>query len=332
MAKLKAGDILQDDLREHPAVEAWCKLQSVMVVPRRIETLKKRVPNETKGGKKFVCRLVGIGPMGSNIIGKRCRYGKAMTERAIYESILPNIPLPTLRYYGMLKEPDGKFCWLFFQDAGETFYLSNSAAHRMVGAKWLAMLHTISSELAACLSLPDRTTAYYLWVLQSARNTILECLSNSTLPAADFMLLEAIVKHCNLLESRWNQLEEFCEEIPLTIVHGDFVGKNLRVRSGPNGDELMVFDWGTAGYGVPASDLAGVDIRVYQSIVWQSWPRLDIQKARKLSVIGKIFRFLAAIRWESQNFKHQWFERPMKNMRKYESWLDNAIRTSGWWA
>ena len=37
MPRLKAGEILQDDLMEHPAVEAWCKLQSVMVVPRRIE-------------------------------------------------------------------------------------------------------------------------------------------------------------------------------------------------------------------------------------------------------------------------------------------------------
>ena len=209
-------------------------------------------------------------------------------------------------------------------------YLSNSAAHRMIGAKWLAMLHTISADLPAYLSLPDRTPKYYLWVLRSARDTMLENVGSPAFKPADLMLLETILGHFDVVEFHWNKLEEFCDEIPLTIVHGDFVSKNLRLRSGPNGDELLVFDWGTAGYGVPASDLGGVDIPVYQSLVRQSWPHLDIQKARQLLVTGKVFRLLAAIRWECQNFKHQWLERPIQNMRIYESWLDNTIRNSTW--
>ena len=43
--------------------------------------------------------------------------------------------------------------------------------------------------------------------------------------------------------------------MPRTFIHGDFAPKNMRVRAGPGGSTLLCFDWGSAGWGVPAADL-----------------------------------------------------------------------------
>src|SRR5207247_194188 len=86
-------------------------------------------------------------------------------------------------------------------------------------------------------------------------------------PGAGGLLIEASVSQLNLLEARWSQVESFCDRMPGTLVHGDFVGKNMNIRTSTDGLALMVFDWETAGWGTPAADVAKVDLDAYWAVV-----------------------------------------------------------------
>lgn len=342
MAKHETIRIVQTNLLEHPAVQAWRELllplplqdfrqdlrQSGQVEPERIEILKGKLPNQTRKIKRFVCRLVGLGPAGSAVIGKRCGRPNAVIESTIYEDILPYLPVPSLNYYGLVEETNGQFCWLFLEDAGEEAYSAHLAGHRALSTQWLGLMHTSAAQMAAPAGLPDKGPKHYLKHLQLVRDAILRHLDNHTLLAGDLAPLQAIVCQCDVLESHWDQVEEVCEGIPQTLVHGDFVIKNLRVRSNQAGMVLLPFDWGETGWGVPAIDLIDVDVAAYWSVVHDHWPWLDVQTIQRLAIVGKIFRCLDAIYWELSGFEYDWSKIPIGCMRIYASWLADAIRAA----
>jgi aminoglycoside phosphotransferase (APT) family kinase protein len=114
--------------------------------------------------------------------------------------------------------------------------------------------------------------------------------------------------------------------VPLTIVHGDFIHKNIRLREGEYGTELLAFDWEKAGYGTPAADLAWVDPLTYYLVVSSAWPQIDFETVQRLVRAAKIFRLLASIHWEAHWLAYQWVENPMANMRLYSYQLKNATR------
>src|SRR5439155_16761485 len=72
----------------------------------------------------------------------------------------------------------------------------------------------------------------------------------------DVRMLKALVGDLDVLEARWSEVEKMCQEGYRTVVHGDFVIKNVRVRTTPAGTRLLVFDWEQAGWGIPCADLA----------------------------------------------------------------------------
>lgn len=330
------GHLRQTNLLEHPAVQAWHELslplpsrnQRINESPERIEILKGKLPNQTRKIKRLVCRLVGLGPAGSAVIGKRCGRPNAVIESTIYKDILPYLPVPSLTYYGMVEEANGVFCWLFLEDAGEEAYSAHLAEHRALSAQWLGLVHTSTAQVAAPAGLPDKGPKHYLKRLQTVRDALLRYLTNHALQADDLAPLQTIVGQCDVLESYWDQVEEVCEKIPQTLVHGDFVVKNLRIRSSPAGMALLPFDWGEAGWGVPAIDLMDVDVAAYWPVVHAHWPWLSVQAIQQLAIVGKIFRCLDAIYWELGGFKYEWSKRPISCMRIYASRLADAIQAA----
>ena len=316
--------IYKADLTKHPATQAWLKLHPQMSLPLRIVELK---PTHRKSA---VYRLDGAGPEKSAVIAKRCLNKTAMIERKIYEQILPNVPVSTLKYYGTLEELYSDYSWIFLEDAGDIWYSNSNAEHRTLAAKWLGSMHTSTSQMVSNDFLPDKGAMYYLNVLRSTRKTIERNLSNPALQADDIVLLNAIVDQLDGIESNWDKVDKFCETIPKTLVHGDFVGKNVRIRHCQNGNALFPFDWESAGYGVPAPDLESLDIIAYQTTVAKSWLSLDIKKAQRLAKIGRIYRVLMLISWASENLSYPWVEKTIQNyMSFYHSWLSKSIRAIG---
>ncbi len=335
MPKHAPRELLQTDLLEDLTVKAWSSLQPERVEPKSVEILREK-------RDRAVCRLEGIGLAGSAVIAKRCRQDDAVIERTIYEEVLPRLPITSLYYYGLVEEPDGNFCWLFLEDAGGENYSPYIEEHRALAAQWLGHLHTSAAYITAADPLPERGPGHYLEHLQSGRAKILRNLANPELKAEGRVVLEDILSQCEFLESRWQQVEEFCAGLPRTLVHGDFTGKNLRVRDGQAGIALLAFDWEKAGWGIPAPDLArsallgsggfsaNPDIVTYWSIVRDHWPSFDFQTMQQLANCGTMFRCLAAIDWKAQSLAYEGVRWIVEEMRIYRTELSDAIQSATW--
>jgi hypothetical protein len=314
-----SSEIRHTSAEEHPAARAWRETQPGRGEPERIDTLKE-------AEKSAVYRLKGVGPGGSTVIAKRCRTTTALIERTVYEEILPHLPITALHYYGF-RQQDGEFCWLFLEDGGWERYSPYSKEHRALVARWLGLMHTSAARLATATRLPDRGPGHYLEHLRSARHTILRNLANPALSTDDITVLNAVVAQCDLLESRWSRVETCCEGIPSTLVHGDFRPMNVHVRGDRGGSALLPMDWETAGWGVPAPDLAKrVDLTAYWTVVRECWPTLDLPAIQRLAKLGTVFRRLAAMNWESVNLEHEWLDKPMARVRAYHTELAEAIQ------
>ena len=313
------NEVVRGNPLEFPAVQAWRQLRK-------------------RKSRSAIYRLAGVGPRGS-VIAKWCRPATAAVERAVYEEVLPHLPLTALRCYGSFEEDDGKFCWLFLEDGGGQEYSPEREEHRVLAAGWLGLLHTSATRVAAAARLPDRGPGHYLDHLRSARAAILGNLTNGALSAEDRAVLKAIVRQCDALESRWDQVQRMCDRMPRTLVHGDFVVKNVNVRPGPAGPAFLAFDWETAGWGVPAPDLVQAllldrvssvspDLPTYWRAVRDSWPHLSIEDIRRLADLGSVFRLLAMIHWLSLDLAYPWVSKPMAGMRIYHAELAQVVRAT----
>jgi hypothetical protein len=329
MVEQHQARIGEADLKEHPAYLAWRELQFGNAIPERIEILKGKLHKYPQRNNRLVYRLVGVGSNGYSVIGKLCERDKALIEKTIYEEILPQLPITSLNYYGTMEAANREYCWIFLEYVGERAYSRHSEEHRQLGAHWLAQMHTSTSHKDLPVYLPDKGSRHYLKRLRSARNGILQHLTNHVLQPDVLATYKNIVDQCDLLESHWAQLEKTCEEIPQTLVHGDFIARNLRVRDDEVGMTLIPFDWGEAGWGVPAPDIMHVEVHAYWSMARNHWPWLNAKAVQRSTIIGKIFRCLDAINWELPRYKYGWPKRAMRKMRIYNSWLNDAIRAAG---
>ena len=136
-------------------------------------------------------------------------------------------------------------------------------------------------------------------------------------------------------EQCWHHIESVCALAPRTIVHGDLVAKNIRVRrDGTHGTQLVVFDWEKAGVGVPSIDLSSIpcDLDHYVSSVRSTWPTVSMPVAEDLSRIGRLFRSIARLKWEIAALPFEWsaeisFERSTQLLHDANGSLGIAART-----
>jgi hypothetical protein len=321
---------------EHPAMQAWSQLYSKRSKPNFIELL-------SEGRKSCVYRLDGVGPGGTAVIAKRSRAGEARVEQTIYEEVLPDLPISSLTFYGVVDEPGTEFRWLFLEDAENADFTYFSEQHRKLAARWLGLMHVCAERVFAVSRLPDRGPQHYLDHLHSSRRIIEENLGDPALHSQDLEVLDSILLQGRLLESRWMRVVELCRRYPRTLVHCDFAHKNLRVRSNTCGINLVAFDWEMAGYGIPAPDIAecsgrGVPRRItgglpdselvdYWEVVREPWSYLDLPAMTELAELGAVFRSLLAISWESESIGRGWW--PIEELRGYQADLAIALENLG---
>ncbi len=303
----------------HPAARAWAAF-GAGPAPAAVEALK-----ETRKGAAY--RLAGAGPGGSAVVAKRCRRETARVERVVYEVALPGLALAP-DYRGYLEDGDGESAWLFVEDAAGREYSPDDAAHRAAAARWQAALHTAGHRPGLARLLPDRGPAHYLQHLHAGRQRALAGLDNSELRPEDRAMLRSLAARCEALAADWARVEAACAGCPATLVHGDFVEKNLRVRPGP---ALLAFDWEMAGWGTPAADLAECpDLGAYAEAVRGVWPRFGAAGLRRLAGCGRLFRALAAVSWTSWRLAYPWPGRAVNHLRCYEAELAALGRDRPW--
>ena len=314
---------LRRNLRRHPAVKAWCQLRPECRGPEKLEIM-----HWSESGDIAVYRLGGVGSAGSAVIAKRCGRARALHEHAVYAEVLATAPFTSLRSYGYLEEPEGGFCWLFLEDAGSERYSPDIEKHRALAARWLGLLHTYAAQICVHTQFPDRGPNWYLKQLKSAREAMLRHRANPALEDDHRVTIEGVIAQCDFLESRWDELERLCEGIATTLVHGDFVRKNVAVRTENTGIVLLPFDWEHSGWAVPAADLAHVDLATYWSTVRAHWPNLDKAALERLANAGKIFQLLNAFEWESYKIDTQRPNLATQNYALYRTRMAHAIEES----
>lgn len=292
--------------------------------------------------RRCVYRLLHATDDDQPIIAKR--YGAAghEVERMLYREVLPLLPVSTPRYYGEIEAGDG-YLWIFLEDVGTRRFTPTSAAHRRLAACWLGMLHTTASNLPARERLPNRGPQHYRSHLETGRRLIVENLANPALQTDDVTLLRSVLALTNTVERRWAELEAICAAAPSTLVHGDFRPKNVYVRNGERERRLLPIDWETAGWGVPAADLAPqrhryvpqVDLDAYRHVVRERWPDVDMALVRRLMWVGLIFRRLAAIEWAAVSLVYPRADvlaDAMGRIRVYNEELGRALTDAEWGA
>ena len=213
-------------------------------------------------------------------------------------------------------------------------------------ALWLGMLHRSAAGDARAAQLPDAGPARYLGYLRAGRERVRGNLGNRALTEADRTILNALLEQLDVVESRWPAIERACQGLPVTLVHGDFRPKNVRIRDTHVGAALYVLDWEMAGWGVPAADLASaigpamtvaIDPEVYRDALRERWPDLDDHALQRLAILGRIFQGLAGAQWSSASLVFEAVShliRPVGAMRHYRANLAEAMRVGvedlGW--
>lgn len=323
------------NLTGHPGVRAWNELDGIE--PASIELW--RHANLTKPA---IYRLTFASPRKPAVFAKRYVNTSPTLERWMYERVLPDLPLTTPRYYGSNHGDDGSH-WLFIEDVGAERLSPGDPVQRVLAARWLALLHRSAADLPLAEQLPDAGPSRYLGHLRSARENIRRSAGNRGLTVEGHDILRRTLDQHDALESHWSELERACDGMPATLVHGDFRPKNVRVRADDAGPALYPIDWETAGWGVPAADLAPargpglimlVDSPAYETVVSKRWPDLDATVIRRLSILGHLFRALAGIDWETISLTFEspdCLKKPLTCISHYGMRISEALGAAQGW-
>ena len=297
MPRRKVLEILTEGVREHRAAQAWLQVQPDSRMPASLELLQRR-------RYSTVYRLNDVRQDGTSVIAKRCRTATARIERMIYQELLPLTGMPTLKCYGTVEEADGDFCWVFLEDATGAAYSPQLPDNRALAGRWLAETQLATGSPNLRSSLPNRALNHYLQSLHGCRAIVLHHMDASELPAADAEVLRRVATYIDAIESLWNEIDEICEVMPPSLVHGDFVKKNMRIRDTAGGPALLVFDWEYAGWGVPATDLAqftdkvaSPDLSIYCSILQRNHSHLNLRDIQAVAACGNLLRMIDQISW-----------------------------------
>jgi hypothetical protein len=324
------------ELPGHPVLLAWLSVSGSP--PDRVEQILRRGTRS----KPALYRLDFTRDGRPSVFAKHGPASRIEPERKVYESILPHVPVTSPRFFGACSEPDGT-AWLFVEDVGDVRYSQDDRAHRELAARWLGRMHGVTAAMAGRVPLPPAGQERYLGHLRSARATILENLGNEALSAEARAVLSAVLGQFDRLESAWPRLERACAAFPVTLLHADFQPKNLRIRDSGGDPELHPIDWETAGWGVPAADLARLLRRgpvshvaapVYAETIREHLPQLDLAAIERLSVIGVVFQSLAGVDWSCAELHFDsaaWLIEPINTMRLYHARIHDALDSSGEW-
>jgi aminoglycoside phosphotransferase (APT) family kinase protein len=309
---------------ERAAREAWRSLAGGRADPARIELLK-RGPRGTA-----VHRLVFPRAAGPAVIAKRAPLATAEVERIVYERLLHDLPVPTLRYHGSVQDAEAGFRWLFVEEARGSKYRREWRSHRVAAARWLATLHRSLAGIPAVPELPDRRAGHYRRLLRSVREALDRRLGDPALAPDGKAVLEAVLGHCDRLAERWSELEAACEGAPLTLVHGDFVDHNVHVRREASGLVFLPFDWEKAGWGVPAEDISSVDGDAYRDAMGNGASRLEPGAIGRLASAGRIFRCLVFLDWVVFGGAFARLDLEIEPIGLCRSWLDALVEEAAW--
>lgn len=318
---------------EHPAVAAWRELEPSASMPHHVDVLRNHM-GQSPGRKSAVYRLSYTGRGGAPVIAKLSKRSSVHIEAFVYQEILPSLPMPSVYCYGVLDEDEDR-AWIFLDEVRGPRFDEERLDHRRLAAEWLGAIHAATAELDRVKQLPALGLDRYLVYLRRGREKIERNAGNSALGREDIDVLTTLVERLDALEARWSEVESLCAVAPRCLVHGDFIAKNVKVRSEDDAGVLYAMDWESAGWGVAVEDLGGLDqtiadfggtdIEAYRQAVRPVWSTLDRPGAERLIYVGIILRYLAWIQATSSGLRADWVDGTVASLRSYAHRLDEAL-------
>jgi hypothetical protein len=304
------------------ALVAWHQILPGAPDDVAVEILKPR------NRKSAVYRLIGAGAQNENVIAKRCSRSTADHEEKIYRLVLSRLPVPTLSLYGVIASANGRFSWMFLQDASDAAFEMREQKHRETAAHWLAALHSFDADDELRSSLPDRGQSHYLEILDVAHDVPLSALENPVLQRDERFILADLERNCRRLKQRSETIREICGALPASVVHGDMGAKNLRMGGTAHDPVLLPLDWETSGWGCAAMDLSIADLATYQKRL--SRGGLNRALLENAARIGRVFWCLAPMRGHASSLMASHVTRIMNKMRFYQGEVAAAMTDSKW--
>ncbi len=307
-------------LEERDVTRAWESLAGAGAAPKRTELIHRH-------NKSLVFRLFGVRARGASdarVIAKKCRAETARIERDAYLR-LTRLQLESPAYHGFVEDADAGWGWLFIEDAAGVRFDSKDDMHRTLAARWLAALHTSTSDGVA--DLPDRGAAYYETHLCEARAVLRARFDELQHDAGARRVLNAALEMCDQVASVWPRIQSVSAGMPETWVHNDFSKFNVRVRKNGGAPQLMAFDWEISGRGLPTIDVLVADSREYLQCVRPHWPQVNDDAFARALEVATLWRGLASLHWETINMHPRYPEWRVRNIEIYLERMTPAQRS-----
>jgi hypothetical protein len=327
------AQVVGDGTHAHPAAVAW-RLLSRGHPPRQIRILKER----SKGLRKSaVYWLAEAGPEGEHIVAKLAQRAVALREAHVYETLLAPLGTPAPRLHGSV-EHDERFTWLFLDDVGGRPYEPLTDAHRRLAGGWLARLHVRAAE-RVLTGLPDRGLEQFLMALRTGARATESVADHPDLSTDERTGLRRARRALDVTEARWPEIQALAAPLPVTLVHGDLVRKNVRVAGAPGESTLLAFDWERSGRGTAALDLAQLEgsrrfsanpcLDAYRAELRNNGLDIPLEDVRRAAMVGTILRCLDGVEWAASGLSPRWVHNPTADLTVYGLWLDRALQTIG---
>jgi Ser/Thr protein kinase RdoA (MazF antagonist) len=306
-----------DPPADQPAFQAW-RRSRLGKDPARVELLKE-------SWKTLACRLVGCGPGGADVVAMRRAAETTLVERTIYRDVLTHVSAPHPELLGVVDEPGSGVSWMFLEDAGEIVPDLRDPAHRALLGRWLGRLHVDLAGRSFGAALPDRSSAHHRGALEACRSAMSTALAgNEHLDAQGARVFRAALRRLDLIEAAWPRIVEGLDDLPQSLVHGDLVRKNLRLRHAGSASSIVAFDWEMAGWGTPLVDLGSIDLGAYDAVAGPFWGARSTMLER-LADVGRLFGLIAAISWEVPYLEGPWLRRPVNRIAIYHARLGSVL-------
>lgn len=325
---------LWSDLVHERALLSARKLFGSFHTPQTISNLKLK-PSREKAVLTWNMKIPGQPDF--ELIAKRGEIEEARFENLLYTTILPRLGLGSLQCFGVVEETDNQFAWLFIEHAGHCKYNTDIREHVNLAAEWLSFLHGSQLELELEDYFRKCGDEHYAASLRTARTLVERGIINPVLSPPQQELLHRALHLLDKLEKRWPIVEDICSAVPRCLIHGDFMGKNLRVESNGSKYQLKVFDWEAACWGFPFLDLAesliptsvgmspepDVDSYISSSKCW--WPNIEKKSLKGLIGLGKIFWSLDCLRGHAEGLQFEWVDNIIENIHFYLHIFDEGL-------
>jgi aminoglycoside phosphotransferase (APT) family kinase protein len=307
------------------ATEAWRQ-----VAPPGSQIAETECLQKDKKGKPAVWKLqLTSGPVPS-VVAKKVELAEARQEDCIYRDLLPTSRLPAPAYFGMVPADDGATAWTFVEYIDGDDFSPDNAMHRKLAAEWLGDLHSALAGAPVPAPLKHLGPEHYRAMLDNVLHTLGETRGNPAIGSAGMADVDRLQLLLFGFAETWENIHRVAAGFEQTLVHGSFGPRNMKVSGAMSRPTLLIFDWGAAGWGAPARDVAtlasgrlGGDPAIYCHR-----RGLDAKAGPPLVALGNLFRAIEHLHWSVPMLAYNYVEEPLAKVKKHLAVL-HSVADSG---